>query len=374
MDSKTETLLLKIRKGSDAIKNAKNLKAVISVLPNWSIEDVTVFIEPKYEPPYSIITENNLPNFLNYHSDNVNTSDEYEAEIKKAHEVFKSLVVSELPESVKRDAYFITSVGELVERSNDYYNDFKFDYSTVYGSKGFLITAPNGETFELGKEPSRKGYSFYKLVIWAVENGLKEDVCNVLGLDEYRNAKEQKQHEFTKRYISADEVKPVVELLDKVVVEYHEGFVDLIKTSLEAQWENLKKSVDEHNAKSRYKRKVETKEHYVNRFLNNAVKSVEEKWKYKILSKVAVIIVDKGNLKKIEASNVSLQGNVSSTLKVSFEDGSEFYVDTSVEYSYSVNGVFFARYPLRFTNVKFSDGTYLKQPSEEKLNKEFIKS
>lgn len=373
MDSKIETLLLKIRKGTDAIKNIKNLNDVVSVLPNWSVKPVSVFVPMNHGLSSAFAKEHGIANTVRiWNSDKVSVEVEDAEALYAAHKILSGLVTNCIPAEVKRDEVFITSVGEVREVGNEYYKGLEFDYSALFGSRGVEVTAPNGSVFELGKEPGYKSVTFYKLIPWLKENGLVESVCEALGLEKYRSPKEQKEHEFNKRYVSAEEMKPVVEVVDNVTAEYHDDFVALIKRSLESSWEGLKAAADEYNAKNTRKRTVEDKEHYVNRLLAPTVKSVEDNWKYKLLSKLAIPIVDKGNLKKVEVLNVRLAGAVNSTLFVEFEDGSKFFVETSVEYAVSVNGTYFARYPLRFKDVVFADGSEMKNPSEEKIVKEFV--
>jgi len=79
-------------------------------------------------------------------------------------------------------------------------------------------------------------------------------------------------------------------------------------------------------------------------------------------------------IKGKEISNIShnirpasLTGNVI----VECEDGSGFRASFNIEMSVSVKGKVFNRYPTRFHDVKLSDGTTMKSPSEAKMKKQF---
>lgn len=63
--------------------------------------------------------------------------------------------------------------------------------------------------------------------------------------------------------------------------------------------------------------------------------------------------------------------NLENTMYFEFSDNSKFTVYTSTVYGYSNQGAFFVKYPTRFTNVFFADGSKMSMPSEEKMIKDF---
>lgn len=69
--------------------------------------------------------------------------------------------------------------------------------------------------------------------------------------------------------------------------------------------------------------------------------------------------------------NKVVDRNLENTMYFEFSDNSKFTVYTSTVYGYSNQGTFFVKYPTRFTNVFFADGTKMSMPSEEKMIKEF---
>jgi hypothetical protein len=101
-------------------------------------------------------------------------------------------------------------------------------------------------------------------------------------------------------------------------------------------------------------------------------KMIREHFVYKNLEKIDSILEAKGDFDtiKIIGHSVSLAGLEGSFL-LTFKDGARFEVTNSVVYSVSKLGKGFLRFPLTFHNVVFGNGTRMKQPSEEKMNKEF---
>jgi dsDNA-binding SOS-regulon protein len=93
---------------------------------------------------------------------------------------------------------------------------------------------------------------------------------------------------------------------------------------------------------------------------------------FKSSSKLALILQKKDKPKNhsIIKTNIS-NGMVENSMKFEFNDGSSFTMESSVVYKYSKTGTLFTQYPTRFKNVKLSDGSLMKAPSEEKMIKEF---
>lgn len=100
---------------------------------------------------------------------------------------------------------------------------------------------------------------------------------------------------------------------------------------------------------------------------------------FKNMSKLTTIIGGKGNLKEVKLlrSNFGNRG-MEGSLKLSFEDGSSFEVDTKTVFGISSGGRWtgggkeFVRYPTTFHAVILPDGSTLKSPSEKKMNTIFL--
>lgn len=90
---------------------------------------------------------------------------------------------------------------------------------------------------------------------------------------------------------------------------------------------------------------------------------------FKVVSKLAPIVEEKGNLASVcEVNNTIQVGRLSGMLAVEFTDGARFVVDNNVVYAQSTRGKLFARFPLTFHDVTLADGSPMKQPSEERMH------
>lgn len=100
---------------------------------------------------------------------------------------------------------------------------------------------------------------------------------------------------------------------------------------------------------------------------------VRENFVVKNLKKLDSIIERKGDLAeaKVVGKDISMQG-LEGTLRFTFQDGAAFTCRNSVVFAYSVHGTPFQRFPLTFHDVTKSDGSKMKNPSEEKMNTEFL--
>jgi hypothetical protein len=101
--------------------------------------------------------------------------------------------------------------------------------------------------------------------------------------------------------------------------------------------------------------------------------TIREHFVYKNLEKIDSILEAKGDFDAITiiGRSVSL-GGLEGSFLLTFKDGARFEVTNSVVYSVSIHGKGFLRFPLTFHNVVFGNGTRMKQPSEEKMNTEFV--
>jgi hypothetical protein len=85
--------------------------------------------------------------------------------------------------------------------------------------------------------------------------------------------------------------------------------------------------------------------------------------------KIVSIIDAKNNFKDIVIINDAISmGGLQSTLRLTFNDGSEFDAKLQAVFSTSVHGKHFVRHPLTFHNVKLPGGVKMGQPSEERMN------
>lgn len=104
---------------------------------------------------------------------------------------------------------------------------------------------------------------------------------------------------------------------------------------------------------------------------------IERRYLKKNIEKLSHIIDLKGNLTKIKElptkkpSVKSGSGTVESGFSFEFEDGSSFKVVNKVITKYSFTGKQFEQFPMTFHDVKFPDGSKMKNPSEEKMVTQF---
>lgn len=110
----------------------------------------------------------------------------------------------------------------------------------------------------------------------------------------------------------------------------------------------------------------------VKKLIDDTVRDIVDSFVTKNASKLALILQKKEAPKEHRIVKTNIRnGLVENTMKFSFNDGSEFTLESSVIYKYSKTGRLFFQYPTRFKNVKLADGSMMKMPSEEKMIKEF---
>lgn len=106
-------------------------------------------------------------------------------------------------------------------------------------------------------------------------------------------------------------------------------------------------------------------------------KTIEEAFLHKNALKLSALLDKKGNLTSIDVlpgEPVRLHdgaGTLTSVMKATFADGSEFTVRNKVIINRSGAGREFYQYPTTFHDVKLPDGSKLESPSEEKMIKVF---
>jgi hypothetical protein len=105
----------------------------------------------------------------------------------------------------------------------------------------------------------------------------------------------------------------------------------------------------------------------VGKMAKQSAKEAVESFVLKMKMKLSVIVGSKG-------IGVDVSGNSNrNTISFEFEDKSRFTVQNSIVLSYSVYGKPFYRYPTTFHNVILPNGDKLRNPSESKIKKEFVK-
>jgi len=110
----------------------------------------------------------------------------------------------------------------------------------------------------------------------------------------------------------------------------------------------------------------------VKRLIDNNVTDIVNGFVGKSAAKLALILQKKGMPKSHDIVRTNIRnGMVENSMKFTFEDGSSFTLESSVVYKYSQMGKLFFQYPTRFKNVRHTDGTSMKMPSEKKMIEEF---
>ena len=105
----------------------------------------------------------------------------------------------------------------------------------------------------------------------------------------------------------------------------------------------------------------------VDKMAKQSAKDAVESFVLKMKMKLSVIVGSRG-------IGVDVSGNSNrNTISFEFEDKSRFTVQNSIVLSYSVYGKPFYRYPTTFHNVILPNGDKLRNPSEAKIKKEFVK-
>ena len=105
----------------------------------------------------------------------------------------------------------------------------------------------------------------------------------------------------------------------------------------------------------------------VGKMAKQSAKEAVESFVLKMKMKLSVIVGSKG-------IGVDVSGNSNrNTISFEFADGSKFTVQNSIVLSYSVYGKPFYRYPTTFHNVILPNGDKLRNPSESKIKREFVK-
>lgn len=247
--------------------------------------------------------------------------------------------------------------------------------------------------------------------------GVMHDACNAKESEFNRAAKEEKKAAIQYKKSTREEAKAAVSnktnkymnlpVLKKVLDEISESFWSDIHQAIRTNIFNTMKKVFDDTGKyllvypdSRTSRKEDyVRYDRLKAFASKYVKSVPDEnilyrnklilksdWKAiveteakdiadmviesfqnKMAFKLGEVIDRKGGT--VEINKVGSLMN--HTIRFKFEDNSSFVMDTKQVIAQSKYNVVFARYPLTFHDVTFADGTKMKTPSAEKMQKEF---
>ena len=196
MDNDVREILLKIRKDSTGSINAAKLEKALAVLPGWKIEKQLMTVEldrssPELKTPVRI--HDKYKGTFDIESDNKEA-------VEGTYEILKALEVSKLPTTPKNKQHYVISVRPIKEMKYPGMDKVYYKFSFVgffYGTKGYLVTAPNGETFKLAKLPQYNSIVFYDFWPWAKEKtSLKADVLTALGMTDTDTEKKEKARVF----------------------------------------------------------------------------------------------------------------------------------------------------------------------------------
>jgi len=103
-----------------------------------------------------------------------------------------------------------------------------------------------------------------------------------------------------------------------------------------------------------------------------AVNEIFDQFIYKSTRKLAFILNKKNNLKSVKITNINWgRGKIEARINCEFKDGSSFIMNHQIVAVWTATTSFY-RYPSTFHRVVFADGTHMKMPSIEKMEKQFV--
>lgn len=201
-----------------------------------------------------------------------------------------------------------------------------------------------------------------------------------------------KPQPYMKPMASRDAIKQVSDILNKVVKDVERDYLK----SMTKYYEDLVKALEQRNFSSPMEvlkiKDVELKlfaqkvfnlqkhnfgikddvDNIVKEQAERIVNDIIEGFVAKNTQKLSNIFEKKSGLKQHRIIENRIRNNVlENKMFFEFEDGSKFTIYSKVQYAYSKNGKLFIRVPTRFSDVYFADGSKMKMPSEEKMDKEF---
>jgi hypothetical protein len=197
LNTETHEVLTKFRKGSTSSFTAAKLEILLGALPGWKMEKQPVFLDLK-DVPRILLGSEGLRGHkykgkfeLSY----------YDVSRDKAEDAYKELAkhaVKALPAKAKNKAFYVLGLKDITEEKYPGTGE-KIHYNIVftdlyYGINGYLITAPSGKTFSLGKSPSYTVMNFYEFWAWAKENtDLASEVNAALNMPDVETERKQKE-------------------------------------------------------------------------------------------------------------------------------------------------------------------------------------
>lgn len=248
------------------------------------------------------------------------------------------------------------------------------DLSFISGTQG-IKSIPNKIKKISIKHPllddAKKLYDSFKPFIDIIE-GLKPLVIK-------KTEKLAKEREVKDTYqqvlVGHKDVEKVINLLkketefvyDKILKEYVDYFqkiVDDFKKSGETDPRKFTKNPNKLYFLMRKKDPEKEAESIVTEIL--------DKFIYKSTRKLAFILNKKNNLKKVKIDKVRWSlGRIEASIYCDFTDNSSFRMDHQIVRVWTAATSFY-RYPSTFHNVVMIDGSKMKMPSIEKMEKQFI--
>ena len=196
-----------------------------------------------------------------------------------------------------------------------------------------------------------------------------------------------------KKMASGEAINKINKILTAAFSEIRKNLVGVLKKQNDDNFKKLEQLVEEKNITSlreAVKQKISKQSLYYYKMCYSVdgakqnfdmvstkkaeadARALEEFFIAKNLSKLAVIFERKTELKthKVLSNKVNPNGVLENRMFFEFDDGSSFKIYTTVEYVYDTSTPFI-RMPTRFSDVVLANGSLMKQPSEEKMDKEF---
>lgn len=427
-------MLLKLRKGAAASFNAARYSEVFEYLPGWSIAKAKL-VKPskggwiiKDVPGYQFYKSYQTSTDGRIHltasilsadvvNDETVSSDDDQSDLDKVNALRASLQRNadyRKRDQDKIDTLLNRVLPSLIELSTktqkkwnvrdvqtgvrpaSYRHEEHFvSFELLVECGASIITAPDGQTFEVFgdyKNEPVNAKTFVNFYDWAVENtSLIHDVLDVLGmepvpvkddLDAPYVPPKSAPESVMRVYNHLKEVTATIRAEQKaeLIIQYAEdlnAYVRLLnvsttsKETLTAYRQQI--GVLSRRAVTEEKTLTENWETEVEKYAEQQVEIMQNRFVRKNTGKLSSIVEAKGNLKEIQNLRVNVNhGLIVGEMLFVFEDGSQFSVSNSIERSYTTSrfGGYteFYRFPTRFHDIVLADGTKVGSPSEERVN------
>ncbi len=406
-------MLLKLRKGAAASFNAARYSEVFEYLPGWSIAKAKLVKPSKggwiikdvpgyqFHKSYESSTDGRIFLTANILSSEVTGSEVYETTYRQRDQGnINTLLNRVLPDLVElstktQKKWNVRDVqtGTRPHTHHHITHFVSFDLMVECGAS--IITAPDGQTFEIFGDYKNDPVSpktFVDFYDWAVENtSLMHDVLDVLGMEPVP-VKDDLDAPYVPPLSAPESVMRVYNKLKEVTAEIRDeqkaGLIIRYTKDLAAYVERLNDPTTSKETLSLYRQQIgvlsrravteektlsENWETEVEKYADQQVEIMQNRFVRKNTGKLSSIVEAKGNLKAIENLRVSVNyGLIVGEMLFIFEDGSQFSVSNSIERSYATSrfGGYteFYRFPTRFHDIVLADGTKVGSPSEERVN------